>query len=121
MQFYAHIAHNVLGGSTFFGDHEFLGSSYAAYEEDYDSLVERSIGLGEDPDLVAIHKAAVKDLSVPKDYKQCFKELLEYEKELCSLCEEAAKEAPLGTNNLIAAIADKSEARQYKLSQRLKG
>ena len=121
MQFYAHIAHNVLGGATFFQDHEFLGELYQGYEADYDSLVERAIGLGEDVDLVEIHKDAVEGLVTPTSYEQCFKELLKYEKELCLDCEEVAKDSTLGTNNLIAGIADKSEARQYKMTKRVKG
>lgn len=121
MQFYAHIAHNILGGSTFFQDHEFLGALYAEYENDYDSLVERAIGLDEEVDLISVHKDAVQGLQSPSDYKSCFKELLKYEKELCLLCEEVAEDSTLGTNNLIAAIADKSELRQYKMKQRLKG
>lgn len=121
MQFYAHIAHNILGGDTFFQDHEFLGELYPQYEADYDALVERAIGNGEEVDLVALHKEAVKGLGAPNDYKECFKELLKYEKELCLLCEEVAEESSLGTNNLIAGIADKSEARQYKMQKRLKG
>ena len=45
MQLYSHNAHNNAGGPTFFEDHKFLGKLYPQYEADYDSVVERIIGL----------------------------------------------------------------------------
>ena len=120
MQFYSHICHNLIGGETFLQDHEFLSELYAGYEADYDSVVERMIGLGEDMDLVKIQKDAVSGLKAPKSFMDAYKEILSCEEELIAACEKLAKPATLGTNNLLAAIADKSEMRVYKLKQRLK-
>ena len=47
-QLYAHNAHNMTKGKTFFSDHKFFGQLYPVYEEAYDSIVERMIGLGYD-------------------------------------------------------------------------
>ena len=122
LHFYAHISHNVLGGQTFFQDHGFLGDLYGAYEEEYDSVVERLIGLGKNVDLVKIHIDAAKDLSVPKSYDDCFKALLKYEEELCDMIDDHNKEKGVsqGTIQLLGDIANRSEMRQYKLKQRLK-
>lgn len=120
MQLYAHMAHNLCSGYTFVADHPFLAELYSGYEEDYDAVIERMIGLGEKVDIPNIQKMAVKDLEAPESFEEAFKELLNCEKSLCKACEGLAKDASLGTNNLLAGIADKSEMRQYKLKQRLK-
>lgn len=120
MQFQAHIGHNTLGGETFFQDHAFLGDLYATYEDAYDAVVERMIGLEEPINLVKIHEDAVKDLSIPKNYDEMFKELLSCEEDLCKKIESIAPKCSQGTMNLLADMADKSEMRQYKLKQRLK-
>jgi hypothetical protein len=120
MQFYAHIAHNTLGGPTFFEDHEFLAELYAGYEDDYDSVVERMIGLEEECDLIEIHKAASSGLKAPKSFEAAFKEILNCEEELCKAIESLVKGSSQGTMNLLAGIADKSEMRMFKLKQRLK-
>lgn len=54
MQFYAHNAHNMCKGDTFFSDHEELGGLYGTYEGLYDSIVERMIGTGQTIDLVKV-------------------------------------------------------------------
>lgn len=120
MQLYAHMAHNLLGGETFHQDHEFFGELYAGYEGDYDSVIERMIGLGEPMDLVKIQKDATSGLKAPKSIEQAYEEILLCEEELIAACEKLAKGATLGTNNLLAGLADKAEMRVYKLKQRLK-
>lgn len=120
MQFYAHLAHNKLGGDTFFQDHAFLGDLYSGYESDYDDVIERMIGLEQECDLIEIHQKAAEALSEPKSYKECFKEILKMEEQLCEAIDKLIKESSEGTKQLIGNIADKSEMRQYKLKQRLK-
>lgn len=120
MNIYAHISHNVLGGETFFQDHSFLGDLYDSYEEIYDGLVERFIGLDKDLDLIKVHKDAINALDIPKSYDECFKELLNCEEAVCEACKDMTKDATLGLGNMLAQIADDSEARQYKIKQRLK-
>ncbi len=120
LQFYAHFAHNSVGGETFIQDHAFLGELYAAYEDAYDLLIERMIGIDEPLDLLKIHQSASSDLSVPKSFKEAFEHILSGEEDICAACEKIAKGASLGTENMLAGLADQSEMRQFKLKQRLK-
>jgi len=122
LQLYAHNAHNLAKGKTFLQDHEFLGELYPAYEGEYDSIVERMIGLGEEPDLNDITKQAADAATANefKDDENAFSVLLVTEKELCSSIEKDMTDASNGTQNLLQTIADNSEMRQYKLKRRLK-
>lgn len=122
LQLYAHNAHNLAKGKTFLEDHEFLGELYGAYEGEYDSIVERMIGLGEEPDLNDITKQAADAATANefKDNENAFSVLLVTEKELCSSIEKDMTDASNGTQNLLQGIADNSEMRQYKLKRRLK-
>lgn len=120
MQFYAHMAHNLLGGETFFQDHTFLGDLYGAYEDEYDSVIERLIGSDKTVDLVKLHKSAADALENPENYNDCFSELLSCEERLCEFIEKEAPKSSQGTMQLYGGIADASEMRQYKLKQRIK-
>jgi DNA-binding ferritin-like protein len=121
LQLYAHQAHNLVKGPTFFQDHEFLGELYPVYEDAYDSIIERSIGLGKPVNIQKVNLAAAKELPNDASVKmtQCFKDLLESEKYLCKLIEQNVQGASQGTMNLLADMADKSEVRQYKIQQRI--
>lgn len=122
MQFYAHNAHNVCQGDTFYSDHEELGDLYGVYTGLYDSVVERMIGTGKSIDLVKVQADAAKMLdgeAEPKAFSAAFAGLLTCEQELCKILIEANEGASLGTQNLVQGIADDSEVRQYKLQQRL--
>lgn len=121
-QFYAHIAHNVASGSSFFSDHDYLGELYSAYESAYDDVVERMIGLGQNPDLTEITMNAAKYIKghTHDSTEQCFAYLLSMEQEICDEISSLVKDASDGTQNMLQDMADKSEMRQYKLGQRLK-
>lgn len=122
MQFYTHNAHNMCKGDTFFTDHPELGGLYGTYEDEYDGVVERLIGLGKAPDLLQVQKDAVAMLDsagTPSGFNDAFSTILGYEEELCKLLDEANEGASLGTQNFVQGIADTSEVRQYKLKQRL--
>ena len=54
----AHNSHHLIKGPTFFEDHEFLGELYGTYEEAYDSVVERLIGLTGNADVITINSKA---------------------------------------------------------------
>ena len=113
LKLYAHRAHHLTKGSTFFSDHETLGAFYSAYDSAYDSIAERIVGLGQPVDLSAVAKdaAARSAISVANP----FATLLSLEKELCTAL---TLKASIGTMNLLAQLADDSEVRQYKLKQR---
>ena len=128
MQLFAHIGHNLVSGQNFKEDHEFLGELYETYEGVYDSLVERMIGLGTDPDLFEITNAA-NDMLQNVLYidnasnDDWFSSLLDSEKSVCAIIQGAMRETftdtTEATKNLLAQIADDSEQRQYKMQQRI--
>lgn len=121
-QVYAHHAHNTCNGPQFFSDHEFLGEVYAAYENDYDAVIERHIGLGgEKPDSYEIMRDALDLLdSLSED---CFASLGIIDKSICNMCSELCnqKGTSEGTSQLVGEICNQAEMRMYKLRQRLAG
>lgn len=123
-QLYAHMAHNLAKGSTFFEDHEFFGEAYSAYESAYDSVVERMIGQAPADDfsnvLVEINKDAVKELYPAKENESCFGHLLTVEVLICEEIEKLVPASSQGTQNLLQGLCDEGEVRQYKIQQRLK-
>lgn len=123
-QFVAHNFHNFAKGYSFFADHEFLGTLYGTYEEAYDALVERTIGSGKPIDLRDITcQAADRAKAYSAETMSCdemFATLQSMEESICVWCKTYTSGATLGTANLLADLADKSEARQYKLKQRIK-
>jgi len=123
LQFYAHAAHNLLGGETFFQDHSFLGDLYTTYETAFDDLVERMIGTEDFKDVFKLNKEAVNLLGhyeMPSNYADCFEILLEGEKMTCEEIEKLVKGKSQGTIQLLGDFANASEVRQYKIKQRLK-
>lgn len=123
LQLYAHNAHNLLGGPTFFQDHEFLAELYATYESEYDAVVERTIGMKGVIDLISIQKQAVDQLVKTgqcTNFQDCFRDILKWEQTLCKAIEKIVPQSTQGTAQLIGEIANKSEIRQFKLKQRLK-
>ena len=122
MQFFGHNCHNLIKGETFFIDHPELASLYETYEAIYDSIVERAIGINEEIDLLEVQQEAVQTLSkakIPDDFTSAFKSLLTYEKYICKQVEEILEGYSEGTRQFLGNIADQSEARQFKLKQRI--
>ncbi len=122
MQFYAHQAHNLISGESFFQDHAFLGDIYPAYEAGYDDVIERMIGLGNIPDIAMINKNASEMLESETEIscKDAFDLLLYYETQLCEIVKLLTPKSSVGTAQLIGDLANASESRQYKMKQRLK-
>lgn len=124
-QFYAHAAHNFTKGQTFFPDHEFLGGLYGTYEEAYDGLVERMIGTGEAFSVQTILTNAAAEANKYADPSAfspavMFGVLLDFEKKFRAEIEAIYDSTSIGTQNLLAGLSDESEARSYKIGQRLK-
>lgn len=125
MQLYTHNAHNVIVGPTFFEDHEVLGDLYPKYEAAYDSIVERAIGLNISVDLVESQSGAVnvmQKMKLSSEPKECFSTILQLESILCAKIQECLDTGKYseGTKQMLGNLADESEARQYKLKQRVK-
>lgn len=122
-QLYAHNAHNVAHGPTFFSDHKFFGKAYAAYEGAYDRVVERMIGLGYQVDLPAMTKSAGKEAGAYSfenmTNEACFRVLLQHEGEIQKLVKKYVPNVDDGTQNLLQGIADESLDRCYLIQRRL--
>ena len=123
-QLVAHNFHNMTKGVSFFADHEFFGEVYPELEGDYDAVVERCIGTGEDINLCdvtsqAAQKASAYDCSDMAADEMCAV-LLGMERALQAKCMELNKGASLGTQDLLQGISDRSEMRVYKLRQRIR-
>lgn len=122
LQFYAHNAHNLIKGSTFFQDHGFLGELYPIYEGIYDGIIERMIGLGEKVDLIEINEVAfntMKKSGTSDNPSKIFGDLLQGEKYVCREIEKMLADYSEGTRQMLGNICDQSEMRQYKLKQRI--
>lgn len=124
-QLLAHAGHNLVSGPTFFSDHEYLGDLYGAYETAYDGLVEKVIGLGGAIDIPAVTtKACAIGASFNpqgKSANEIFQAVLTLEKQFCVLIASAlASGCTNGVQNFLQGLCDESEARQYKIGQRLK-
>ena len=121
MQLYAHAAHNLTKGKTFFEDHETFGEFYGAYTAAYDEVVERIIGLTGSCDINAITEAASKVASTKKftSAEDAYSVLLASEKRLCKLAEKENESASLGTQDLLQGLANASEKRMFVINQRL--
>ena len=80
------------------------------------------IGLTGDCDITAITKSAcdIVEKTKFKDTMHAYSVLLATEKSICEVCAAENKKASLGSQNLLQAIADKSEMRQYKIQRRIK-
>lgn len=120
-QLSAHAMHNYVKGCNFLANHDYLGGLYGKYEDAYDAVIERMIGLGDMPDISAITKASTSkccqyDLA-NMEATDMFKLLLEIESNIRQLCASYSQGASLGSQNLLAQFADDSEARTYKLKQ----
>jgi DNA-binding ferritin-like protein len=124
LQLFTHNAHNIVKGAVFFQDHEFLGETYPVYESDYDSVVERIIGLSDmkmeellQIQMMALQKLKTYSMNQP-DNKSYLNIILQMEKELCSLITSMIADKTEGTKQMLGDICDRSEVRQYKLRQR---
>ena len=122
-QLFAHNAHNLISGPSFFADHAFLGDLYPAYEDAYDAVVERMIGLGHSPDLIGIQEQAVKMLCAKSPEVKApdvFKQIGNMEMSLRAQIDKEIPQCSEGSKQFLGGLADESEQRQYKLLQRVK-
>ena len=121
-----HQMHNIAQGSTFFADHVELAGMYAALDNDYDSLVERRIGLTGSFDRASLvevlHEAAELVGSMPEgeDIYGMFSFADILEKSYVAELKRAEAGQSSGTINMLQGLADMSEVRQYKIQRRLK-
>lgn len=119
LNLYAHNAHNLISGDTFFEDHAFFADIYTCADGDYDSIAERVIGTGGSfniGEVLEMSTSIVKSLS--DDY---YGEILKLIEEINSSIESLSKNGKIsiGTLNFIQGLADKNEVFMYKIKQRM--
>lgn len=124
-QLAVHNMHQLASKVAFLADHEYLGDVYGKAESQYDSVIERMIGLGTTPDLNTIQiQAAQKSASVipAKDNGEMFTQVLTLNKQILQVIEVECKSGKhsQGTLQLLGGIADEIEMENYKLVQRTK-
>jgi DNA-binding ferritin-like protein len=125
MQLYAHNAHHLVSGPSFYADHPWLGELYGTYEEAYDETIEHMVGLGGQPELFNLQVQAAQDVATHSKDKapdDLFETLLEYEKALVAMIDDLLKAKPSNaTANLLQDFATESVTdRQAKMVLRLK-
>src|SRR5574343_47939 len=128
MQLYAQNAHHLVKGSSFHSDHAFFGDVYESVAGDFDDLSERIVGLyGEEPIALIpmLQSVQIKLQQAPSigvaDNKVFYEFQLALENKLCELVSVICKSGPThGTEQLITEMCNKSEARKYRIKQRLK-
>lgn len=124
LNLYAHAAHNLASKSLFLQDHDFLAELYDKYDSEYDSVIERMIGLGQPVDLKEINREAVDlfaslDLTVSENIV-FFQKIVELESLLLQAIKQEYALSSIGTQQLIGEQANQAEMRLYKLKQRTK-
>lgn len=123
---YSHNAHNLVEKSLFFQDHEYLAELYSAYDDAYDSVIERIIGLTDSSaiNLIEINTIAAQTLqSLPSKESEnvaYFQKIEQMEQKLRSHIQTLNPSVSIGTQQLIGGLADDSEKRSYKIKQRCK-
>lgn len=127
MQLYAHSCHHLVKGNSFHADHAFFKAVYEEVEGNFDDVSERIIGLYTDEPLnlqSLISGVSAKLMDAPStgvaDNKVFYDHLMKMELSLQELCKQIVQVASPGTEQLVGDIANFSEARCYKIKQRLK-
>lgn len=128
MYLYAHSAHHLSKGISFFADHGFFGDVYNDIEGDYDDVAERIIGLYGEEHLKlqeVISGAMNKIIDAPSVGTKDNRVFFEYQYKLDERLKDLIKQiidagVTPGVEQLIGEIANKAEMRCYKVRQRLK-
>ena len=121
LNLYAHHAHNLAKGKTFFEDHEFFNGVYTFADSAYDDCIERHIGTVDDKvDLTSILEESLSTISkASNDYfpviEMMLEEVVKYINEMCK-----DKVFSEGTKNMIQGQADQIEIMIYKIKRRMK-
>lgn len=121
-QLYAHTAHHLAKGPTFFEDHEFFGELYGTYETAFDGLSELALGLGKDYNPAEIMRALTnkllptfRDTGTDKFLERLKKFEEEFRKEIKEMM---AASQPDGVQDKLQALAGESLDRSYQMQRR---
>lgn len=129
LQFSAQHAHHIAARAVFMQDHEFLAEIYNKMDSDYDSVIERFIGihgaeaLDEQSVLsAAVQKCAAYPVKSAKENKELFLMCINAIKEINAKIETLCKVPGVtqGSIQMLGNFADANEVILYKLKQRVK-
>lgn len=125
MQLFAHNAHLLAKGPSFASDHKMFKGFYEAYEEAFDGLIERTIGLDGEYNPEASFKQIGEFMASTwgcRNPEECFEKLMDMEKRICTDVNDilTRMDVTQGVSNFLQGLCDESESRQYKIKQRLK-
>jgi DNA-binding ferritin-like protein len=112
MQLFYHDAHNQTQGDAFLSDHEFFGESYENMEDDYDVLAEYLVAGGQDIQNI---KRSIESW----DGKDFLQNAVKIEEDFRELLGRLDAVSPLGLQNALGDMVQKSDVRSYKMQQRL--
>ena len=127
MYLYSVQAHQLASKSTFIQDHEFLADIYSFAESSYDRLVERHIGTvsSSGVDFISLTNKSVDKVKslkqIVSENKEYFEEILRFSTYILQELNKVAKSPSIsvGTQNMIADIADQLEVLRYKIKRRI--
>jgi len=135
MQLWYHAAHHVTRGTGFFGDHaDAYGGFYEALTEDFDSAVEKAIGLTNDEEMAnpckitemalqVLHKFPCPPTLTALALASAALEMEKAHNELVSAMFHELESAgclTLGLDDMLMATVNDHEGHIYKLQQRVK-
>lgn len=126
MNLYYHNAHHLAQGPTFESDHEMFGEFYGEVSDQFDDVVERSIGmdLKKPSDLCEQIRAVYSKLETLPEVntsKERFTVGLSLEDDLIKIVNLICKQdVSAGVEQLVGEIGNRAEIRTYKIKQRLK-
>lgn len=121
-QLFAHQAHHLVSGPSFFGDHGFFGDVYEAFEGAYDDVIEYSLASGDEVDLPAIGVDAAdlaSGIAESDDTDDLFAGQLSIEEKLQKLITKHVSAMDDAGQNLLQGLAQDSKKRIYKIQRRL--
>ena len=124
-QLYAHAAHHLVNGPSFFGDHEFFGDTYEELEGNYDDVIEQCLANNESIDFAELTAAASELMasSMPtqtSDPDSLFSGQQELEVKIRKEIAKIMPEVGDAAQGLIQSIAQSSMRRSFKILARLK-
>lgn len=119
-----HHMHNIAKGQSFFSDHAELAGMYDTIDSDYDSLVERRIGLTGSFDRASLSEVLHESCEIvgnmpESEMNEMFSFAMSLESEYVRELKNAEAGQSSGTVNMLQGLSDESEVRQYKIQRRL--